>query len=59
VAVLVVRGLSNRQIASELFLSERTIEKYVSKTLRKLALASRAEIAAWANEQRLIAPEAD
>jgi non-specific serine/threonine protein kinase len=54
VAVLVGRGLSNRQIASELHLSERTVEKHVSKILRKLGLASRAQIATWATEQRLL-----
>jgi predicted ATPase/DNA-binding SARP family transcriptional activator/DNA-binding CsgD family transcriptional regulator len=56
VAAMVAQGLSNRQIARELFLSERTIEVHVSKILRKLELTSRTEIAAWATEQRLIAP---
>jgi non-specific serine/threonine protein kinase len=55
VAALVARGLSNRQIASELHLSGRTVENHVSKILRKLGLASRTEIAAWATRQRLIA----
>ena len=57
VAAMVAQGLSNRQIGQELFLSERTIENHVSKILRKLGLASRAEIAAWATQQRLIAPD--
>ena len=57
VAAMLARGLTNRQVAQELYLSERTIEKHVSKTLRKLDLASRTEIAAWATEQRLIDPE--
>jgi DNA-binding NarL/FixJ family response regulator len=35
------------------------VENHVSKILRKLALASRAEIAAWTTQQRLIAPETD
>jgi len=48
VAALVARGLSNRQIASELHLSERTIGNHVSKILRKLGFASRAQVAAWA-----------
>jgi DNA-binding NarL/FixJ family response regulator len=56
---MVGRGLSNRQIGSELHLSERTIEKHVSKILRKLELSSRIEIAAWATQQRLIAPHPD
>jgi DNA-binding NarL/FixJ family response regulator len=48
---LVARGLTNRQIVSKLHLSDRTIEKHVSKILRKLALASRAEIAAWQHDK--------
>jgi DNA-binding NarL/FixJ family response regulator len=55
----VARGLSNCQIASEHFLSERTTENHVSKVLRKLELASRTEIAAWATQQRLLAPNPD
>ena len=54
VAALVARGLTNRQIASELHLSERTVENHVSKILRKLGLASRARVATWATEQRLL-----
>jgi DNA-binding NarL/FixJ family response regulator len=53
-AELVARGLTNRQIASDLYLSERTIENHVSKILRKLGLASRAQVATWATEQRLL-----
>ena len=59
VAAMVAQGMSNRQIAQELYLSERTIENHVSKILRKLDLASRTEIAAWETHQRLIAPEPD
>ena len=54
VAALVARGLSNRQIASELHLSERTIGNHVSMILRKLGFASRAQVAAWATAQRLL-----
>lgn len=35
---------TNRQIAGELFISERTVEKHVSAALRKLGLTSRAGI---------------
>jgi non-specific serine/threonine protein kinase len=59
VAAMVAQGLSNRQIAQELFLSERTIEHHVSNALRKLELASRTEIASWATEQDLIDSESD
>jgi DNA-binding NarL/FixJ family response regulator len=59
VAYLVARGLTNRHIAQELYLSERTIENHVSKILRKLGRTSRTEIASWATQQRLIAPNPD
>jgi DNA-binding CsgD family transcriptional regulator/tetratricopeptide (TPR) repeat protein len=46
VAKLVTRGLTNRQIAKELVLSERTVENHVSNILKKLNLSSRSEVAA-------------
>jgi hypothetical protein len=51
--------MSNRQIAQQLYLLERTIENHISKILRKLDLASRTEIASWATERRLLAPNPD
>ena len=51
---LIACGLSNRQIASELFLSERTQENLVSQILRKLRLHSRAQVTAWVVEQRIL-----
>jgi DNA-binding NarL/FixJ family response regulator len=47
VAALITRGYSNRQIARELVISERTVDSHVSHIMRKLALGSRAQIAAW------------
>jgi DNA-binding CsgD family transcriptional regulator len=41
-------GRTNRQIAAELVLSERTIETHVGHILGKLGVANRAEAAAWA-----------
>lgn len=52
VALLLTRGLTNRQIAEELVLSEHTIDTHVHNILRKLRLRSRAQIAVWAAEQR-------
>lgn len=47
VAALVADGLSNRQIARRLHLSERTAENHVTHILNKLGFDSRASIAAW------------
>lgn len=47
VAVLVARGLTNRQIASELSVSEHTVGNHVGRILKKLGFSSRALIAAW------------
>ena len=41
-------GRTNRQIATELVLSERTIETHVAHVLAKLGVANRAEAAVWA-----------
>lgn len=47
IAVMVAEGMSNRQIADRLVLSERTIEGHVERIRAKLAFHSRAQIAAW------------
>jgi DNA-binding CsgD family transcriptional regulator len=48
IAELVSAGLTNRAIADQLVLSERTIEGHVRSTLAKLQLTNRTELAAWA-----------
>ena len=45
VAILVGRGLTNRQIASELVLSEHTVHHHVTNILKKLNLSSRQQVA--------------
>jgi non-specific serine/threonine protein kinase len=45
VAILVARGLTNRQIASELVLSEHTVHHHVTNILKMLNLTSRQHIA--------------
>jgi serine/threonine-protein kinase PknK len=45
VAVLLTRGLTNRQIASELVLSEHTVHHHVTNILKKLNLSSRQQVA--------------
>ena len=57
VATLVARGLTNRQISTELSISERTAGNHVAKILHKLGLNSRTRIATWAGEQGLLESE--
>jgi predicted ATPase/DNA-binding CsgD family transcriptional regulator len=47
IAGLVALGLTNREIAARLFLSERTIEWHIEQILNKLGFSSRSQIAAW------------
>ena len=42
------RGLSNKEIASELHLSEGTVRNYLSSVLSKLDLRDRTQLAIWA-----------
>jgi predicted ATPase/DNA-binding CsgD family transcriptional regulator len=51
VARLIERGLSNREIAGRLIMSERTVHAHVRNILSKLGLASRTQVALWVNEQ--------
>jgi non-specific serine/threonine protein kinase len=47
VAVLVAQGLTNRQIAEALVISERTADRHVANILTKLGVQNRAQVAAW------------
>jgi DNA-binding NarL/FixJ family response regulator len=51
---LLGRGRSNKEIAAELFITERTARTYVSNILGKLGLASRTQAALWAVEHHLV-----
>jgi predicted ATPase/DNA-binding CsgD family transcriptional regulator len=44
---LIAEGLSNKQIAARLFISDRTVAAHVSNIMNKLGINSRAQIAAW------------
>jgi two-component system response regulator DevR len=48
ILALITEGLTNREIAERVFLSEKTVRNYVSSILSKLDLSSRAEAAAYA-----------
>ena len=54
VAALVARGLTNREIAGQLYLSVRTVEVHVDRILTKLGFRNRTELAAWAREEGLL-----
>jgi len=55
VAALVARGLTNRQIAGQLYVSVRTVEVHVDRTLSKLGFRTRTQLAVWAHEEGLLA----
>jgi non-specific serine/threonine protein kinase len=56
VSVLVARGLSNRDIATALTVTEGSAANYVQRILTKLGFRSRAQIAVWAAQHGLAAP---
>ncbi len=56
IAALVARGLTNRQIAQTLVITEGTAANHVQHILNKLGFDSRAQIASWAAERGLGAP---
>jgi DNA-binding CsgD family transcriptional regulator len=47
VAALVAQGLSNREIAQRLFITERSAESHVERIRGRLGFRSRAQVAAW------------
>lgn len=51
---LVAKGMSNREIADDLSVSQRTVESHVSNMLGKTGLNNRTELARWAIEQRMV-----
>ena len=55
IAGLVSQGQTNKQIAAELYLSEKTVESHLSRIFAKLGASKRAQVAA-AMERELAAP---
>ena len=53
VAVLIARGLSNREIAAALTITEKTAANHVDHILTRLDLHSRTQIAVWAVRHEL------
>jgi DNA-binding NarL/FixJ family response regulator len=56
ILMLVADGKTNKEIASEVFLSDKTVKNYVSSILSKLNLERRAQAAAFVAKHRLDHP---
>ncbi|MFL5734284.1 MAG: tetratricopeptide repeat protein [Chloroflexia bacterium] len=54
VAALITQGKTNRQIAADLVVTERTVEGHINNIFSKLGFRSRAQISAWAVENGLV-----
>ena len=52
VAELISRGMSNKEIAASLVISQRTAETHVEHILTKLGLTSRTQVVAWISRPR-------
>ena len=53
VAALVAQGLSNKEIAERLVITEGTTANHVETILKRLGLRNRVELAVWAVEHGL------
>ncbi|MGH8869841.1 MAG: response regulator [Actinomycetes bacterium] len=52
ILALIAEGLTNRQIAEQLFLAEKTVKNYVSRLLAKLGMERRTQAAVYASKLR-------
>jgi len=57
IAILIARGLTNRQIADTLSISPATVERHVVNIFGKLGFHARSQVAAWAVAKDLDRPE--
>ena len=56
---LVARGMTNREIAADLILSEHTVRNHISHILDKLSLSRRSQAAIYAVQHGLLEPNSD
>ncbi|MDP9269821.1 MAG: response regulator transcription factor [Chloroflexota bacterium] len=59
ILLLVAEGMTNKEIAREVFLSDKTVKNYVSSILSKLNLQRRTQAAAFVAKRHLVAPNDD
>ncbi len=52
IAVLAERGLSNREIAERLTISQATAARHIANIFRKLSISSRTQLTGWASPRR-------
>ena len=57
ILLLVADGKTNKQIAAEVFLSDKTVKNYVSSILAKLNLERRTQAAAFVAKRHLVTPD--
>jgi two-component system response regulator DevR len=53
ILLLVAEGKTNKEIAADVFLSDKTVKNYVSSILSKLNLERRAQAAAFVAKHRI------
>lgn len=52
---LVTAGMTNKEIASDMSISRRTVEAHLDRVREQLGLQNRAQVAAWAVARGLVA----
>jgi DNA-binding NarL/FixJ family response regulator len=58
IAILIVKGLTNQEIAERLVLERGTVSNHVAQIMRRLGVTRRVQIAVWAVRQGLVSPDA-
>ncbi len=54
VVKLIAEGLTNKEIAQKLFISEKTVKNHITNILRKLELRDRTQAALWAIKKKVV-----